>query len=365
MRYAIAIICLLALTLSVGAVLNAQEVVLRDAPQLKFPSATDSNSPCHWDGDTLYLFNSVGRPIRSTGKDQFSLADPKPAEYDNKINGARWIECTWRNDDGVLYGWYHNEPGGICPGTHLTAPRIGAVRSTDNGAHWTDLGLVLEARPNAIECRAKNGYFAGGNGDFSCMLDKDKTYLYLFISTYSGDVTEQGVSVARMLWKDRDKPVGKVFKYYERKWDEPGVGGRVSPIFPGKIDWKRSNADAFWGPSIHWNTYLEQYVALLNRTSYKPGWPQEGVYISYNKTLSPDGWSEPKKILDKGSWYPEAIGVNAKAKETDKLCGKQARFYMHGASAKEIIFFKEGEDTTKLPPVFEPKKEKAPAGGQK
>ncbi|MDO8682023.1 MAG: hypothetical protein Q7N50_00880 [Armatimonadota bacterium] len=288
------------------------------------------------------------------------MGKAEPTKYDNQANGGRWIECTWRTDDGVIYGWYHYEPRGLCPGNHLTAPMIGAARSTDNGSSWTDLGVVLEARPNTLYCKAKNGFFAGGNGDFSCMLDKDKKYLYLFISTYAGDVTEQGVSVARMEWKDRNDPVGKVWKYYEGKWNEPGVSGRVSPIFPAKVDWKRRNADAFWGPSIHWNTYLKKYVILLNRTAYRPGWPQEGVYITYSTNLAdPASWTAPKKILNGGTWYPQVLGVNRNAKETDKLCGRQARFYMHGTSNHEIIFFREGEGTTKLPPLYSPEKTEA------
>ena len=333
----------------------AQTVVLRDAPELKFPSPTDCNSPCYWDGDTLYILNSVGHPSLSKGADQFHFADTARCEYDNKGNGGRWIECTWRADDGTLYGWYHNEPPDLCPGTRLTAPRIGAARSTDNGLHWTDLGIVLEAPPGTLECGAKNGFFAGGNGDFCCMLDKRGRYLYLFISTYAGTVADQGVSVARMAWKDRDKPVGRVWKLHRGKWDQPGIGGRVSPIFQAMVDWKRRNADAFWGPAVHWNTHLRCYVMLLNRTRYRPGWPQEGVYISYNPDVGdPTGWTPPRRILEGGTWYPEVIGVDAEAKETDKMIGRQARFYMHGRSKHEMIFFREGEDTSKLPGVYEP-----------
>ena len=333
----------------------AQTVVARSAPEIKFPSSTDSNSPCHWDGDTLYILNSVGHPVLSSGADQFHFGKPANSEYDNSANGGRWIECTWRADDGVLYGWYHLEPHGLCPGTKLTAPKIGAARSTDNGLNWTDLGVVLEAPPNSNDCSAKNGFFAGGNGDFSCMLDAKKRFLYLFISTHANGLSEQGVSVARMSWLHRDNPVGKVWKYRDGKWDQPGVGGRVGAIFPAKISWVQADADAFWGPAIHWNTHLGFYVMLLNRTRYKPGWPQEGIYASFTKDLGdPKSWTEPKKILEGGSWYPEVIGVDKSAKETDKLLGKQARFYMHGTSKHEMIFFRKGEDTSNLPPVYTP-----------
>ena len=231
-------------------------VVLREAPLVQFRGAnstnlnhvgdTDCNSPAHWDGETLFLFNSAGHPWRSSGPDLFHLHQTYVrTAYNNQVNGGRWIECTWKADDGVLYGWYHNEPGGLCPGTRLTAPKIGAVRSKDNGATWHDLGIILEARPNTLRCDTKNYYFAGGNGDFSVMADAQLEYLYFFISTYAGEVSEQGVSVARMRYADRDQPVAKVWKWHAARWNEPGLGGRVTPIFPVKTDWHRVEADAF------------------------------------------------------------------------------------------------------------------------
>jgi len=319
-------------------------VQLREAPPIKFPGKTDCNSPAHWDGETFYLFNSVGAPVRSSGPDLFHLGEPSPSAYDNQVNGGRWIECTWKAEDGTLYGWYHNEPHGLCPGTTLTAPRIGAVRSKDNGASFEDLGIVLEARPDTLRCDAKNGYFAGGNGDFSIMVDKENEFLYFFFGSYAGDVSEQGVCVARMRYADRDSPVGKVRKWHEKNWEEPGIGGRLTPIFPAAIEWAREDADAFWGPSIHWNTHLDLYVTLLNRTKDKPGWPQEGVYATFNDDLGdPSGWTPPKKIHDKGTWYPQVIGTDAASQETDKLAGRVARFFMGGESRWEIVFLKPGE----------------------
>jgi hypothetical protein len=257
-------------------------VELREASPMEFPGETDCNSPAHWDGETFYLFNSAGAPVRSSGPDLFHLGTPSPAEYDNEVNGGRWIECTWKADDGTLYGWYHNEPHGLCPGTTLTAPRIGAVRSRDNGAHFEDLGIVLEARPNTLRCDAKNGYFAGGNGDFSIMLDKNEEFIYFFFGNYAGDLLEQGVCAARMRYVDRNSPVGKAAKWHAGNWNEPGLGGRLTPIFPAAVEWAREDADAFWGPSIHWNTHLKLYVILLGmaaggnlcdlqRRSWRPG----------------------------------------------------------------------------------------------
>jgi len=198
---------------------------------------------------------------------------------------------------------------------------------------------VLNADPLTFDPDSKNGYFIGGHGNFSVMLDAKKKYLYFFFSSYGGDKSEQGVAVARMEWKDRNRPIGRVWKYYSGGWDEPGLMGRMSPIFPAVISWQKQKPDAFWGPSIHWNTYLKSYVMLLNHVQGGPGWPQEGIYVSYSNNLAnPNYWSAPEKIFEGGSWYPQVLGSDTKAKETDKLCGRVGRFYMSGVSNYEIIF---------------------------
>jgi hypothetical protein len=135
---------------------------------------------------------------------------------------------------------------------------------------------------------------------------------------------------------------GKVSKWYAGGWTEPGIGGRLTPIFPTAVDWARKDADSFWGPSIHWNTHLNLYVVFLNRTKDKPMWPQEGIYVTFNDDLKdPRGWSPPKKIHDKGKWYPQVIGIDTKKRESDKLAGHVARFFMRGGSL-EIVFHKPG-----------------------
>src|SRR4029078_1644474 len=136
-------------------------------------------------------------------------------------------------------------------------------------------------------------------GDFSVILDHDRRYFYFMTSTYGGDASEQGVALMRMAIDDLPGPVGKVWKYYKGAWDEPGLGGRVTPVFPATVGWQESNTDSFWGPSVHWNKYLEKYVVLMNRSCCSPGWPQEGIYLSVASDIAdPASWTTPVKILE-------------------------------------------------------------------
>lgn len=97
------------------------------------------------------------------------------------------------------------------------------------------------------------------------------------------------------------------------------------------------DVDAFWGPSVHWNTFLNQYVMLLNHAS-DSDWYHEGVYVSYAPRLDdPRLWSVPAKLLDGGNWYPQVMGLEI-GTGTDKVAGERARFFMSGVSQYLIHF---------------------------
>jgi len=318
-------------------------------PEAGIEDGVDCNSPLHWDNKgNLHVFTSVRHPFRSTGRNLYDLT---PVSTRTTINhrqgvvGGKWLEATYYESDGALYGWYHNEPEEVCSNDqHLSAPRIGAMVSYDEGLTWQDLGIILEAPQGSLDCETRNYYFAGGNGDFSVILDNEKRYFYFFISTYNREVEEQGVSIARMSYEDRNNPIGKVWKWRDGQWNEPGLGGRVAPIFGVAKDWRREDPDAYWGPSIHYNTYLNMFVIVMNRAVNKY-WLQEGVYITYNYDLAdPQGWSEPERLpIDPLTMaYPQIVGVEKG--ETDKLAGRSARLFLLGQSKWEITFYRDGDN---------------------
>jgi hypothetical protein len=321
------------------APLFAQRAWVRDAESAKMPGEVDSNSPAYWKDGSLQLLNSTGNgPVRSTGADQFQLGSPQLLHV-NRINQwPLWIEAVWPEANGVVLAWYHQEHWGVCAGSRLAVPQLGAAISYDGGNTYQDMGAILSSG-DPYNCAAQNGYFAGGNGDVSVMLDREKKYFYFFFTNYAGPLETQGVAVARMPYSARYYPVGNVSKYYNGAWNEPGLRGRTTPVFPAKASWMAADTNSFWGPSIHWNTYLDSYVVLLNHSCCTPDFPQDGIYVSFGAKLDdPTSWTKPKKILADTGWYPQVLGTGPQG--TDKQAGRVARLYIYGFSRWEIVFDK-------------------------
>ena len=301
----------------------------------------------------MFLFTSYdGWSTRQLGTQLSALAPVGRVAFDNPPPHGVWFEAVIPDVDGAWYGYYHNErPAEICGDATRMLPRIGAARSTDFGATWEDLGIVLEAPPDSHDCSTTNRFFVGGVGDFSVMLDRESRYLYFFFSQYADRASAQGVAVGRMPWAYRDRPRGRVAVWWRGMlWTPPRrvrdpetmesdylyLAGM--PIYRAADDWHEGQTvDAYWGPSVHWNTFLEQYVMLLNHAT-DSAWRQEGIYVAFSPTLDdPTAWSAPRRLLMGGDWYPQVIGLE-NGLGTDKVAGERARLFIGGRSRYFIQF---------------------------
>jgi hypothetical protein len=335
---------------------------LTKASTIFLTGRVDSNSPAIWDlaggRNLLHVFTSFdGLPNIAVGADVQRLGPPRSLALTGFEGGGYWLEAVVKNVDGTLYGYYHQErQATYCTGPTKVIPRIGAARSTDHGFTWQNLGILLEAPPGTSDCATTNRFLLGGVGDLSVMLDPDSTDLYIFYSEYLRPVWGQGVGVARLLWADRDEPTGKVMVWRDGVW-QPARQFRqmhadgtttlrflyptATPLYPTTDSWHDddTSTDAFWGPSVHWNTYLQQYVMLLNRAKNSQ-FDQDGIYVSFAPALDdPSRWSQPVKILTGGSWYPQVMGLEAGV-GTDKVAGERARLFITGRSDYIIQFSK-------------------------
>ncbi len=96
---------------------------------------------------------------------------------------------------------------------------------------------------------------------------------------------------------DKINETGLVFyKYYNGKFEEPGIGGRNTPLFnlPGGNTAETEEAHVVYSP------YLKKYIMTLNvdywkEFVYNTGLSKSGIYISYSN----DGtaWSDPEMLI--------------------------------------------------------------------
>ncbi len=340
---------------------SAPTATLVTAPALSLTGTADSNSPAVWElrngVPTLQVITSVnGQPSLAIGRRLARMGPAAPVTFASHPGDGVWMESVIADDGGTWYGFYHNEVPAVaaCDRQDRTLPRIGAARSRDAGETWEDLGILLEAPPGLYECATPNAYFVGGVGDVSVLLDRDSTDLYLFFSQYSRVPAVQGVAVARLPWADRDEPIGKVQVWVNGIWRGPDLavsraedgGSRSdwaypagSPLVAVTHPWHDADPenDAFWGASVHWNTAIQRYVMLLNRTKDEQ-FTQEGVYVAFAPVLDdPAAWTAPQKLVDGGSWYPQVMGIES-GEGSDKQASARARFFMSGESHAFIDF---------------------------
>src|SRR5207247_10750632 len=72
--------------------------------------------------------------------------------------------------------------------------------SKDGGHSFDDLGIILTSG-DSPNCNAGNGYFAGGHGDFTVVVDPWRFYFYFYFTNYGG--SSQGIAGARLPFSDR------------------------------------------------------------------------------------------------------------------------------------------------------------------
>ncbi|MGE0866803.1 MAG: hypothetical protein AB7P34_23100 [Vicinamibacterales bacterium] len=339
---------------------------LTAASPLSLPGNVDSNSPLVWDLEDglrkLFVLTShSGQPSVASGTAVDRLGAATPITLLPHPGHGVWMEAVVSDGVETWYGYYHNEwPATACGRDDRFVPRIGAARSTDRGRTWRDLGVVIQASQSTTACDSTNRYVIGGVGDLSVMLDRDQQYLYIFYSQYQRQRESQGVAVARLLWADRDRPAGRVDLWRNGAWEPtarrrelvagaPGAMRRrlawtypaATPLVATSQAWHDTDnkVDAYWGPAVHWNTALGQYVMLLNRAKDE-SYAQEGIYVSFAPSLdNPQLWSPPQKLLSGGKWYPQVVGSTL-GTGTDKLADARARFFMSGRSDWMINFFR-------------------------
>jgi len=212
--------------------------------------------------------------------------NPNYSRYDYMGGGPVYRVPPGNIGAGNLLMVYHGEIPTITTQSFYSVLALAA--SSDEGAHWTDLGEIVEInQPYRIDL---DGYDIG---DQTLVASLDGQYFQIYFRDWiKNGTTHWGnsitlVSVARApiatVYSDAfgGKPHAAAFnKYYQGTWQQPGINGLSSDL----------NPQALYGGDneVEFDDYLQRYVDIIG----------EGVVVAYSE--SPDGmkWSVPILIHD-------------------------------------------------------------------
>ncbi len=314
------------------------------------------------------------------------------------LHGAVWFETVYQSPDDktgkTLYALYHNEnypatlpydtttgegyvdlhwPQGITgPQSPAAVCRIGIMKSTDGGYTWDNKGIVLEDLQPRMILKPHNTSktFAGGVGDPSAVASGSHLYIFYGEYGYPGkyDSTNydakkewdgQCISIARIALKDLDDPAGKVTRWDGNGFNAPhnGTGKPVAslqiPIENGGGPASSPKAGFHWGPSVSWNTYLQQWVMLMAHAT-GPSWEGGKIYISFNPNAdlgegdNSQQWSKPQLLHDKPGyivWYPSLQPTQSKDDVENKYTclklGQTARLFYKAIKPDTSVYMSE------------------------
>lgn len=287
--------------------LNAQEFVLSDArtlpepkPELPIYSYTpDGHYTVLRMGGSLVMFWPGHDSYRTTGASVFEMHEcikvlpmGGPTDFDN---GGAWLHSIFRRGERGMLGFYHAEDHKfpLSPDSKWTAYKsIARCTSEDLGLTWSNRAQILTAHQPKPRKAAWSGL-----GDHCAVWDEKNHRFVCFFQ-------EDAILCMAMSDDSGGKP-GSWKKWFEGGFTEPGLGGRATPI-PTLAGHRGGN------PSVHWNTFLQQWVMVWHR------WAGD-LWISTSGDLL--AWSPPNLLLSKPSdagkaWYPTLIG------ESDQVGGE-------------------------------------------
>jgi hypothetical protein len=181
---------------------------------------------------------------------------------------------------------------------------LGLAKSTDEGQTWQDLGLIISGS------HPYNPQSALNIGDGSLVVATDKateeSYFYIFFGTDTTYLSVARAPYQELLWAasmanseaTRGAASGLFHKYYNRRWDQPGLGGKNSELFPAVTG--ETDGDA----QVAWSAYRKRFVAILDN----------GQYIAYGESADGLYWPPMQVILGKNPQtavygYANAVGL--------------------------------------------------------
>jgi len=195
--------------------------------------------------------------------------------------------------------------------------RFGLAIAKNGGRDWKWLGYIIE--PNVSFRDWYMSEYAGNslNIGYANYILKDG-YFYVYYRDHMGikpgEPARDGIAIARAKVEDVVDAAenGRITvwnKYYQDKWDEPGLGGKFTPLSLKTSGYMHGDAA--------YNSYLKKYVMTVRGSKWEKVDKSE-IKISF----SDDGfnWSEWKIIHQDQHLndYPSIISMGSNAVTSDR-----------------------------------------------
>jgi hypothetical protein len=247
--------------------------------------------------------------------------DPNPAPSEFLLPKSHNLPATMDYvGGGPVYRVPEGEPGAgnLLIVYHAERPAnpfwswLGLAKSADEGSTWQDLGLIISG-PQPYTAQ---GALDIGDGNLVIATDPttSQKYFYIFFPEHCWINSTQFcsgftyLSVARASYEELLKTAfmdgttasKSFYKYYDGKWDQPGIGGKASELFPtvtGETD---------GDPQVVWSAYRNRFVAIMDNAQY----------IAYGESVDGLYWPAMLVILGKNPEtpvyaYANAVGLGA------------------------------------------------------
>jgi len=255
----------------------------------------EGSSYVFWGANSIKLAKTVGNlddPVAVSTRTGIPISHPK-TDMQYAAGGPVYRDAA----TGTLIMVYHGErwPGGD-PQKFYSV--LGLAKSADGGDSWNDLGLIVtpqlpfeKAGKYTVEVTA---------GSFVIVGD----YFYIYFRDYREDGSINELAVARARVADVvaaaiDGVVVPWTKYFNERWEEPGLGGFSSFLETGNplVRWL----------DVSYNEFSGRYIMVV---AGMPGPGQVSLYL----ISSPDGLAWSPRTLVQGqtgeNMYPTLVGTS-------------------------------------------------------
>ena len=180
-----------------------------------------------------------------------------PKAHLNDYNGWKaWLMALYPLDQGDYVAILHFEDQDI---KAKECFRLGTAYSNDGGRSFRFLGFILTT--HITDATLKRGNYRGKANIAGAGLRWDADYVYYYFSDMTNeDARDRRLAVARTARAEfaRNARAGQNtpwWKYYDGRWNEPGLGGRSAAL--GTL--------GDYHTTIAYNTYLQQWIMFSIR----------------------------------------------------------------------------------------------------